>query len=183
MRGPSSPSVVPCRQRRTRGTRRTAVAPGREINVIGRVIEKYAQRFGYGEVRDFTGKDADKALAELLEREFAKPSYRPRTIMMGGVTDIYQPIERGYGVTRSLLEVMERWRHPVSLITKSQLVMRDIDILERLADLIRPAFAWREGGPGEKPAGAIEGSGFIVSPAMTSLTGASGGASLWWLGM
>jgi ATP-dependent RNA helicase SUPV3L1/SUV3 len=49
-----------------------------------------------------------------------------------------------------------------------------VDILERLADLIRPAFAWREGGPGEKPAGAIEGSGFVVSPAMTSLTGASG---------
>jgi ATP-dependent RNA helicase SUPV3L1/SUV3 len=49
-----------------------------------------------------------------------------------------------------------------------------VDILERLADLIRPAFAWREGAPGVKPAGAIEGSGFIVSPAMTSLTGASG---------
>jgi ATP-dependent RNA helicase SUPV3L1/SUV3 len=49
-----------------------------------------------------------------------------------------------------------------------------VDILERLADLIRPAFAWREGGPGAKPAGAIEGFGFVVSPAMTSLTGASG---------
>ena len=72
--------------------------------------------------------------AELLEREFAKPSYRPRTIMLGGVTDIYQPIERGYGITRALLEVMERWRHPVALITKSQLVMRDIDILARLAE-------------------------------------------------
>jgi DNA repair photolyase len=72
--------------------------------------------------------------AELLEAEFSKPSYRPKTIMLGGVTDIYQPIERGYGVTRAILEVMERWRHPVSLITKSQLVMRDIDILARLAE-------------------------------------------------
>ncbi|MEZ5995283.1 MAG: PA0069 family radical SAM protein [Hyphomonadaceae bacterium] len=71
--------------------------------------------------------------AELLEQAFAKPGYRPRTIMLGGVTDIYQPIERGYAVTRSILEVMERWRHPVALITKSQLVMRDIDILARLA--------------------------------------------------
>src|SRR5215510_9389521 len=72
--------------------------------------------------------------AELLEKEFSKPHYRPRTIMMGGVTDIYQPIERGYGVTRSILEVMERWRHPVALITKSQLVIRDIDILAHLAE-------------------------------------------------
>jgi DNA repair photolyase len=72
--------------------------------------------------------------AALLEREFAKRSYRPRTIMLGGVTDIYQPIERGYGVTRAILDVMEKWRHPVALITKSQLVIRDIDILARLAE-------------------------------------------------
>ncbi|MEQ1616863.1 MAG: PA0069 family radical SAM protein [Terricaulis sp.] len=72
--------------------------------------------------------------AALLEQEFAKSSYRPRTIMLGGVTDIYQPIERGYGITRSILEVMERWRHPVALITKSQLVIRDLDILARLAE-------------------------------------------------
>jgi DNA repair photolyase len=83
---------------------------------------------------DFETKLFVKAnAAELLEREFAKPSYRPRTIMLGGVTDIYQPIERGYGITRSLLEVMERWCHPVALITKSQLVIRDLDLLERLA--------------------------------------------------
>jgi len=84
---------------------------------------------------DFETKLFVKAnAAELLEKEFAKPSYKPRTIMLGGVTDIYQPIERGYGVTRAILEVMERWRHPVALITKSQLVMRDIDILARLAE-------------------------------------------------
>ncbi len=84
---------------------------------------------------DFETKLFVKAnAAELLEAEFAKPSYRAKTIMLGGVTDIYQPIERGYGVTRALLEVMERWRHPVALITKSQLVMRDIDILARLAE-------------------------------------------------
>jgi DNA repair photolyase len=71
--------------------------------------------------------------AALLEQEFARPRYQPKTIMLGGVTDIYQPIEREHRITRALLEVMERWGHPVSLITKSQLVMRDIDILERLA--------------------------------------------------
>ncbi|MYZ50116.1 helicase-related protein [Propylenella binzhouense] len=49
-----------------------------------------------------------------------------------------------------------------------------IDILERLADLIRPALAWRPGAPGMEPAGAFPGGGFIVTPAMTSLLGASG---------
>lgn len=84
---------------------------------------------------DFETKLFVKANAvELLEAEFSKPTYRPKTIMLGGVTDIYQPIERGYGITRALLETMERWRHPVSLITKSQLVMRDIDVLSRLAE-------------------------------------------------
>ena len=72
--------------------------------------------------------------AELLEKEFTKPNYRPRTIMLGGVTDIYQPIERGYGLTRSILEVLERWRHPSALITKSQLVLRDLDILAPMAE-------------------------------------------------
>ena len=72
--------------------------------------------------------------AEALEKELAKPNYRPRTIMLGGVTDIYQPIERGYGVTRSILEVLHRWRHPMALITKSQLVIRDIDILGPMAE-------------------------------------------------
>jgi DNA repair photolyase len=83
---------------------------------------------------DFETKLFVKAnAAALLEEEFSKPRYRPRTIMLGGVTDIYQPIERGYGVTRSLLEVMERWRHPTAFITKSQLVIRDADILGRMA--------------------------------------------------
>lgn len=72
--------------------------------------------------------------AELLQQELGKPGYRPRTIMLGGVTDIYQPIERGYGVTRAILEVLQRWRHPTALITKSQLVLRDIDILAPMAE-------------------------------------------------
>jgi len=84
---------------------------------------------------DFETKLFVKAnAAELLEDAFAKPTYRPRTIMLGGVTDIYQPIERGYGITRAILQVMERWRHPTALITKSQLVMRDIDILAPMAE-------------------------------------------------
>ena len=49
-----------------------------------------------------------------------------------------------------------------------------VDILERLADLIRPALAWRETSPGEKPTGAFDGRGFVVTQAMTSLTGSAG---------
>lgn len=49
-----------------------------------------------------------------------------------------------------------------------------VDILERLADLIRPALSWRPGGSGEKPAGAVDGGGFVITGAMTSLTGSSG---------
>jgi DNA repair photolyase len=84
---------------------------------------------------DFETKLFVKAnAAEVLERELSKPNYKPRTIMLGGVTDIYQPIERGYGVTRALLEVLQRWRHPTALITKSQLVIRDLDILAPMAE-------------------------------------------------
>jgi len=49
-----------------------------------------------------------------------------------------------------------------------------VDILERLADLIRPALSWREASPGTKPAGAFDGRGFVVTQAMTSLTGSAG---------
>ncbi len=71
--------------------------------------------------------------AELLEREFAKPSYKPRTIALGAVTDPYQPIERDHGISRSILEVMDRTGHPVGIVTKSAGIVRDIDVLQRLS--------------------------------------------------
>jgi len=71
--------------------------------------------------------------AGLLERELAKPGYVAKTIVLGGVTDVYQPIERTYRATRSVLEVLQRWRHPVGLVTKSQLVLRDLDLLAPMA--------------------------------------------------
>ena len=72
--------------------------------------------------------------AELLEKEFLRPKYVPKTIALGAVTDGYQPIERTYKITRQILEVMERYLHPVGIVTKSALVMRDIDILARLSE-------------------------------------------------
>lgn len=81
--------------------------------------------------------------AELLEKELSSPRYQPRTIALGTVTDPYQPIERGHRITRSVLEVLERARHPVGIVTKSALVVRDIDILARMArhDLVKVALS------------------------------------------
>lgn len=72
--------------------------------------------------------------AQLLEAELSKPGYEPRTIALGAVTDPYQPIERELRITRSILEVLERAAHPVGIVTKSAGVLRDIDILSRMAE-------------------------------------------------
>jgi DNA repair photolyase len=81
------------------------------------------------ETRLFFKQDA----ARLLECELAAPTYECSPIVIGANTDAYQPIEREYRVTRSLLEVLQRYRHPFSLITKSALVLRDLDILSEMA--------------------------------------------------
>lgn len=73
--------------------------------------------------------------AKLLEREFSNSKYRPRTIVMGTNTDPYQPIERERRLTRSILQVMLKYRHPVGIVTKSALIARDMDLLEPLAKL------------------------------------------------
>jgi DNA repair photolyase len=72
--------------------------------------------------------------AELLAKELAAPSYQPRVIAIGTNTDPYQPIDRRYEVMRRILEVLERTGHPVGIVTKSALVLRDIDILARMAE-------------------------------------------------
>ena len=71
--------------------------------------------------------------AKLLERELRAPRYECRMIAMGTNTDPYQPIERGMKVTRSILEVLSAYSHPVGIVTKSALVARDIDILAPMA--------------------------------------------------
>jgi DNA repair photolyase len=69
----------------------------------------------------------------LLTRELAQPKYRPRVIALGSNTDAYQPIERQYRVTRSVLEVLAEARHPVGIVTKSNLILRDLDLLTAMA--------------------------------------------------
>jgi DNA repair photolyase len=80
---------------------------------------------------------------ELLERELAAPGYTPRMIAIGTNTDPYQPIERRYELMRRILEVLERTGHPVGIVTKSALIVRDIDILSRMArrDLVKVALS------------------------------------------
>jgi len=97
---------------------------------------------GHSPGLDFETKLYAKAnAAELLTAEFAKPGYVPKTIALGAVTDPYQPIERTYEISRQILEVMEQTSHPVGIVTKSALVVRDIDILSKLAErgLVRVA--------------------------------------------
>ncbi len=72
--------------------------------------------------------------AELLERELARPGYQVRTIAIGTNTDPYQPIERRYKLMREILTVLETYNHPVAIVTKSALVLRDADILSRMAE-------------------------------------------------
>ncbi|MGC1179901.1 MAG: PA0069 family radical SAM protein [Methyloceanibacter sp.] len=71
--------------------------------------------------------------AAALERELAEPSYRPRTIAIGTNTDPYQPIERRYRIMRRILEVLSAANHPVGIVTKSALVLRDLDLLSSMA--------------------------------------------------
>lgn len=72
--------------------------------------------------------------AKLLEKELSKPGYRCERIHIGGNTDPYQPAERKLKITRGLLEVLDRFNHPLSIITKSNLIARDADILGRMAE-------------------------------------------------
>src|SRR4051794_22052541 len=69
----------------------------------------------------------------LLEKELAAADYEPRMIAIGTNTDPYQPIERERKIMRGILDVLDRAGHPVGIVTKSALVVRDIDILSRMA--------------------------------------------------
>ena len=69
----------------------------------------------------------------LLRQELSSPKWKPQVLVMSGVTDCYQPAERGFRVTRGCLEVLAEFRNPVGIITKNRLVARDADVLGELA--------------------------------------------------
>ncbi|MEP6820785.1 MAG: PA0069 family radical SAM protein [Chthoniobacterales bacterium] len=70
---------------------------------------------------------------ELLETELSSPKWEPQTVVLSGVTDPYQPVERRLQITRRCLEVLAKFRNPVGIVTKNKLVTRDIDVLRELA--------------------------------------------------
>ena len=89
---------------------------------------------GYSPGLDFETRILFKPdVARLLERELSRPGYEPRTLALGSNTDPYQPVERTLRLTRAVLEVLERFQHPVSIVTKSCGVLADLDILKRMA--------------------------------------------------
>ncbi|MBY3539037.1 PA0069 family radical SAM protein [Rhizobium laguerreae] len=81
------------------------------------------------ETKLFAKPDAVK----LLERELAKPGYKVRVIAIGTNTDPYQPIEKEWRIMRGILEVLNKANHPVSIVTKSAMILRDLDILQEMA--------------------------------------------------
>ena len=89
---------------------------------------------GYSPGLDFETKLTYKPdVAELLERELRKPGYTVRTLALGSNTDPYQPVERTLKLTRAILTLLDRHNHPVSIVTKSAGVLRDLDILVPMA--------------------------------------------------
>jgi len=89
--------------------------------------------WGYSAGEDFEKVILVKESApELLMKILAKKSWQPEMISLSGNTDCYQPCERKYGITRKLLEVMNECNHPVGVITKNALVLRDLDLLKEL---------------------------------------------------
>src|SRR5438552_1729317 len=89
---------------------------------------------GFSAGLDFESKIMVKTNApELLRAELESPRWQPQTLVMSGVTDPYQPIERRLRITRGCLEVLAEFRNPVAIITKNHLVARDVDLLHDLA--------------------------------------------------
>lgn len=89
---------------------------------------------GFSSGLDFETKIMVKLDApELLRRELSSPKWKPQVIVMSGVTDCYQPVERKLKLTRRCLETLLEFRNPVAIITKNVLVTRDVDVLSELA--------------------------------------------------
>lgn len=90
--------------------------------------------WGYSAGLDFERKILYKAnAAELLEKKLRSRNWKAQSIMFSGNTDCYQPIEKKLEITRSMLQVLLKLKHPASMITKNALILRDLDILKEMA--------------------------------------------------
>ena len=92
------------------------------------------QYWGFDAGLDFESKlIVKKEAPQLLERHLLQKSWKPKPVILSGNTDCYQPIERKFKITRQLLKVFLKYRHPVGIITKNSLILRDLDLLSELA--------------------------------------------------
>jgi DNA repair photolyase len=90
--------------------------------------------YGFSAGLDFESKIiVKKNAAQVLEQQLMHPKWNAVPIMLSGNTDCYQPQEKKFEITRSILKVMVKYRHPVSIITKNSLILRDLDLLKDLA--------------------------------------------------
>ncbi|MEO6301941.1 MAG: radical SAM protein, partial [Bacteroidia bacterium] len=90
--------------------------------------------WGFSAGLDFERKIiVKKNTVELLEKTFSNKKWKPAPIMLSGNTDCYQPLERQLEITRKILQVCLKYKHPVGIITKNALITRDLDILTELA--------------------------------------------------
>ncbi|GAB1307370.1 hypothetical protein KH5_00530 [Urechidicola sp. KH5] len=90
--------------------------------------------WGYNAGLDFEQKILYKSnAAELLEKQITSRNWKAENIMFSSNTDCYQPIERKLKITQSMLEVLLKYKHPASIITKNSLVLRDLDLLKEMA--------------------------------------------------
>lgn len=100
--------------------------------------------WGFSSGLDFESKIIVKKEAPiLLEKELLKSSYKPKTIMLSGNTDCYQPLEKKYKLTQQLLHTLNKYQNPTGIITKNALITRDVDVLRELAesDLVSVIFS------------------------------------------
>src|SRR6476620_6109638 len=94
----------------------------------------YHEYLGFSAGLDFETRILVKAGApDLLRAQLSSPSWKPQVLAMSGVTDCYQPVERRLQITRRCLQVLAEFRNPVAIITKNQLITRDIDVYQELA--------------------------------------------------
>lgn len=101
------------------------------IYCYARNVHEY---WGYSAGIDFEQKIiVKKNAAEVLRNQLAHPKWIPKSIMLSGNTDCYQPAERKYQLTRAMLQVCNKFNQPVGILTKNNLILRDIDILQEMA--------------------------------------------------
>ena len=92
--------------------------------------------YGYSAGLDFERKILFKRNApELLEKKITSRNWKAANIMFSGNTDCYQPIEKKLEITRNMIKVLLKYKHPVSIITKNKLILRDLDLLKEMAAL------------------------------------------------